>query len=367
MSCGDHRGGDVVRGRHRGYRRSMRVKGSVVVVTGASSGIGRATALALARRGAHVVLVARNAEALEDVAVRCGEVGPAALVAPADTSDPDEVEAVADTAVEARGRIDAWVNAASVTMFGALTEVPLEDVRRVLDVNVMGYVHGCRSALPRMIAQRRGVVVNVSSILGVIALPHGSAYTMSKFAIRGLSASLRQELRLGRVAGVDVCTVLPAAIDTPIFANAANHSGRRVRAVPPVYAPERVARIVVNQIRFPRREVVAGGVLGRMFVLQHRVLPGSAERLLAQDVDRFCLSRDESAPATSGNLYAPAIARAAVHGGWHGAHRERRRRWAGLGAVAAALLTAGTVHRVRSRSASRVRTATDHRRLLSPV
>lgn len=307
-----------------------------MVVTGASSGIGRATAGALAARGARVVLVARDADALQDVADGCAAAGAQAVVAPADVSDADAVEAAAERAVERFGRIDAWVNAASVTQFGSLLDTPLADVRRVLEVNTMGCVHGCRAALPRMIAQRRGVVVNVSSILGVIAQPRGAAYTMSKFAIRGLGMSLRQELRLDGVRGVHVATVLPAAIDTPIFADGANHSGRRARAIPPVYTPERVAKVVLGQIRFPRREVVAGGLLGRVFVAQHSVAPGLTERILADEFARVGLAEPGTAAATSGNLYEPAPAPRTVHGGWDGAGRERRRRAVGLAAAAAA-------------------------------
>lgn len=320
--------------------RGTRIRNGVVVVTGASSGIGRATALALAARRARLVLVARDAAALDGAAAECTAAGARALALPADVSDADAVEAVARRTVEHFGRIDAWVNAAAVTMFGAVLDVPLPDVRRVLDVNLMGSVHGCRAALPRMIGQGRGVVVNVSSILGVVAQPYGSAYSMSKFALRGLGTGLRQELRLSGAAGVHVCTVLPAAVDTPIWTDAANHSGRRVSAVPPVYTPERVARTVVHQIRFPRREVVAGGLLGRGLVALHAVLPGTAERLLAEAVDRWSLSRSEPAPDTPGNLYRPAPGPGRVHGGWHGARRERRRRALAAGA-AVAVATAG--------------------------
>jgi short-subunit dehydrogenase len=309
------------------------------VVTGASSGIGRATAMALAARGAHLVLIARDSESLQRAAEECRSAGAETLTVAADISDPECVEAAARRAVEHFGRIDAWVNAASVMMFGSLLEVPLDDVRRVLDVNLMGYVHGCRAALPRMIAQGRGVVVNVSSLLGVVALPYGSSYTMAKFAIRGLGGSLRQELRLSGVRGVKVCTVLPGPIDTPIFSNAANYSGRRSSALPPVCTPERVARIIVNQIRVPRAEVIAGGFLGHAFFLQHKVLPGTAERVLAWETDRWCLSRHETAPDGSGNLYRPAPGPGRTHGGWQGRRHERQRRAAGAVLTAAVLAT----------------------------
>ncbi|MEJ3653088.1 SDR family oxidoreductase [Actinomycetes bacterium KLBMP 9759] len=311
----------------------MRIDSSVVVITGATSGIGRATASELARLGARLVLVARDGDGLAEVAAECAELGGRPLVAAVDVVDAEAVDAVAERAVRHHGRLDAWVNAASVMVFGAFQDIPLADIRRVLDVDLMGYVHGCRAALPRMIEQGGGIIVNVSSILGVVAAPYASAYTMAKFAVRGLGSSLRQELRLAG-AGVHVCTVLPAAIDTPIFANAANHSGRAARAIPPVYTPERVAATIVGVLRRPRREVVAGGLLGRLFVWQHRAWPASAERLLAEDMDRLCLSRTEPAAPTSGNLYRPTPGR--IHGGWRAAARERIRAAVALLAVTTA-------------------------------
>ncbi|WP_049803468.1 SDR family NAD(P)-dependent oxidoreductase [Pseudonocardia dioxanivorans] len=143
--------------------------------------------------------------------------------------------------------------------FGAFLDVPLADVRRVLDVDLMGYVHGCRAVLPHMLERGHGVIVNVSSVLGVIALPYGAAYSMAKFGVRALGVSLRQELRTSGASGVRVATVLPAAIDTPIWRDAGNCTGTRLRLSPPTYTPERVARIVVDQLRVPRRGVVAGG------------------------------------------------------------------------------------------------------------
>jgi short-subunit dehydrogenase len=329
----------------------VRIDGSVVVVTGASSGIGRATALALAREGALVVLLARRAEALEQVAAECREAAQnrvwaehgSTLVVPVDVTDPDAVERAAVAAVQRFGRIDGWVNCAGVMMFGSLLETPLADLRRVLDVNIMGYVHGTRVALSRFAAQGSGVLVNLSSLLGRIAQPYGTAYTMSKFAVRALGVAVRAELRLAGVRGVSVCTVLPAAIDTPIYAAAANHSGRVPHPPPPVYRPERVALVVLEALRRPRPEVVAGGLLGRAFVLLHAVAPRLAERILAIDVDRSLRRSDGAVPPTSGSLHLPGAAPAAVHGGWDGARRERRRRAATL--AAAGVLAGAGFHR----------------------
>lgn len=304
----------------------VRIENSVVVVTGASSGIGRATAVQLARQGARVVLVARREDVLAEVAGECRDAGGGGvLVAPADVSDAAAVERVAERTVAEFGRIDGWVNNAGVTMFGRLVDVPLDDVRRLLDVNVMGQVHGARAALPRMIEQGSGVLVNVSSILGIIAQPYGSAYTMSKFAVRGLSFSLREELHRSGVTGVHVSTVLPAAIDTPVYASAANHSGREVGPPPPVYRPERVAATIIGQLRRPRRQVVSGGLLGRLFVLQHTLAPRLTENLLAREVDLTLTRTDPPVPATSGTLYEPAPGPTPPTGGWHGRRRERVR------------------------------------------
>jgi NAD(P)-dependent dehydrogenase (short-subunit alcohol dehydrogenase family) len=265
---------------------------------------------------------------------------------PADVSDAAAVERVAERAVAEFGRIDGWVNNAGVTMFGRLVDVPLDDVRRVVEVNLMGQVHGARAALPRMIAQGSGVLVNVSSILGVIAQPYGSAYTMTKFAVRGLSFSLREELRRSGVRGVHVSTVLPAAIDTPVYASAANHSGRRISPPPPVYRAERVAATIVAQLRRPRRQVVSGGVLGRLFVAQHRLAPRFTEHLLAREVDLTLARTDPPVPPTSGTLYEPATDPTPVDGGWRGARRERVRRVALV--LAAAGVTAGAAAVARS-------------------
>ncbi|MFF8605672.1 SDR family oxidoreductase [Streptomyces sp. NPDC015346] len=324
----------------------MRVRDSVVVITGASSGIGRATALAFARKGCPVVLASRRAEALEAVRRECERHrGAEALVVPTDVTDPAAVDELARRAVQRFGRIDVWVNCAAVTAFGPFEETPLEDFRKVLDVNVMGYVHGARAALRVMRGQGSGTLINVSSIVGVVSQPYTHAYGMSKYAVRALSASLRQELRLGGARDIHVCTVLPATIDTPLFEHAANYTGRKPLPMPPVYSPERVARTVVDLVRVPRREVVVGP-MGRSMVLESRVMPGMAERMMARQVDKTHLSRDEPAPAGHGNLHVPAPGTGAVHGGWGGRRRTAMRRLTAATVLACA--AAGVARRVRA-------------------
>jgi short-subunit dehydrogenase len=310
----------------------------VVVITGASSGIGRATALHFAKSGAALVLNARGVEALESAAAECRELGAEAEVVAADVTDEDAMLELAQRAVERFGRIDVWVNDAAVGVFGLLDELPMDDVRRVLDVNILGCVHGIRAALPILKRQGSGVIINVASLTAPIPQPYTAPYSMSKAAVRSLSASVRSELRLGGYTGVRVCTVMPPAIDTPFFDNAANYTGRKARAMPPVYSPEKVARTIGRLARSPRRESVVG-VIGRSLVQQGKLAPGMTERSMAVMVENTHLSKTEEVARTSGNLFAPSSASTsgAVHGGWNGGRKTAVR----VGAGSVALLAGG--------------------------
>jgi NAD(P)-dependent dehydrogenase (short-subunit alcohol dehydrogenase family) len=307
----------------------VRRRNFVVVVTGASSGIGRATALRFARKGAKVVLAARRGQALEELAAECERRGGEAVAVPTDVSDAEAVQRLAEQAVSRFGRIDVWINNTAVAFFSPFLDVPLEDFRRVMDVNVMGYVHGCRAALEQMQEQGSGVIVNVSSVVGEIAQPYTSAYSMSKAAIRALGVSLRSELRLAGRNQIKVCTVLPATIDTPFFEHAANYTGRKAVAMPPVYAPQKAARTIVDVSLSPRPETIVGP-LGRAMALQHRLTPRAMETLMAVQVDSAQLSRKEPAPPSRGNIYEPLPngPAATVEGGWHGRRKTAVRKMA---------------------------------------
>jgi NAD(P)-dependent dehydrogenase (short-subunit alcohol dehydrogenase family) len=185
-------------------------------------------------------------------------------------------------AVARFGRLDGWVECAAMTLHGALLDAPLDDLRRVLDVDVLGPVHGARAALPIMIAQQHGVFVVVSSVHGQVAQPFGAAHSMALAALRSMSAALRQELRLSGAHGVAVAVVLAPAVD--------DHPGPTVR---PVYPAERVAATVLRQLRRPRLEVVAGGPVAKALTHGHALVPGLTEWLVAEATRRARLDPAE--------------------------------------------------------------------------
>ncbi|MFP2896047.1 SDR family NAD(P)-dependent oxidoreductase [Corallococcus sp. 4LFB] len=270
-------------------------KKKVIVITGASSGIGRATALLLAKKGTHVVLAARREDPLEALAAECESHGVQALVVPTDVADAGAVKKLAEAAVGAFGHFDGWVNNAGVYMLGSLEETPDEAFRQLMETNFFGTVSGARVALARFRRQGYGTLVNVSSTFGAVPAPYLSAYVASKFAVRGFSASLRQELL---ETGIDVCTVMPAAIDTPLWRHTANYTGWRIRPVEPVYTPERVARTILRVLRHPQDEVIVGPA-GKSFAAMHGLLPRTFERTISP-ARTCCTSR------TSGRAPRPA-------------------------------------------------------------
>lgn len=286
--------------------------GSVIVITGASSGIGRATAREFSRRRMRLVLASRSSAPLREVAGECRRLGGQALAVATDMTDPEQVETLRAAAVAEFGRIDVWVNCAAVLLFGGFEATPPDLFRRVLDNNVMGYVHGSQAALRQFRLQGdKGVLINVSSILGVVPEPFVSAYVSTKYAIRGLTACIRQEVRA--CPGIRVTTILPAAIDTPIYQKAGNLSGRKVRTVLPVYRTERAARVIVRAASWRRREIKVGG-FAVILDLASRIAPSLLEPLLAR-VGPWLQFRSQQHPNYDGNLFeaAPPFD---VSGGW---------------------------------------------------
>ncbi|WP_141736356.1 SDR family oxidoreductase [Oligoflexus tunisiensis] len=311
-------------------KRSL--KDSVVVITGASSGIGRATALDFARSGARLVLAARGEDQLQEVANECQALGATAIAIPTDVSVLEAVNELATRAIDTFGGIDVWVNDAAVSLFARLEDAPWEDYRQVIETNVFGYIHGARAVLPHFRARGRGVLINVSSMVGKTGAPFLSAYATSKAAIIGLSDSLRQELM--DVRGIHVCTVLPASIDTPIFQHAANYTGKAIKPMNPIYDVEAVAREIVKLALHPRREVYVGAA-GRRIGFLSRIAPGLAERRMAKMVRKDHFSKASSA-SKEGNIHHPMPQVSGPSGNW-----RKREGQVGKGALVMGLAVLG--------------------------
>lgn len=300
-----------------GRRGLLDLNGAVVVVTGASSGNGRAIAHAFAAHGARLVLAARGLRALEEAAAECRALGGEAIAVPTEVGDAASMAALAAAALEAFGGIDVWVNDAAVLHFGRLDETPAEVVDQVIRTNVIGYLNGSREALRLFRRVRRGVLINVGSILGAIGHPYTAPYVASKFAIRGLTESLREEVL--DEPGIHVCAVLPAAIDTPIYQRAANFTGRRVRPIRLVHPPQVVAAAVVGLARRPRRRAYAGWS-ARPAVVGKALAPGLGERAVRLASDAMEIG-PERAACSPGNVFRPVADGYRVSGGWRSRYR----------------------------------------------
>jgi short-subunit dehydrogenase len=292
------------------------INDSVIVLTGASSGMGRATALELARRGASVVLAARRVTLLEKLAQECQQLGGQALVVPTDVTDEAAVQTLGQQALARFGRFDVWINNAGVIAFGRFADLPSKVFNRVIETNLLGYVYGARVALQQFYAQDYGILINNASVDSQLAAPYLSAYSAAKFAIRGFSESLREEVEiLDKKKQIEICTIKPATIDTPLFQHAANYTGRAVEALPPVYDVQTAVKTFVELVEKPQREVFVGSA-GRMLATMHALVPRAAEQTYAHQVEKGHLSTVRPAPATEGNLFAPMPEGVTAEDGW---------------------------------------------------
>jgi NAD(P)-dependent dehydrogenase (short-subunit alcohol dehydrogenase family) len=288
------------------------VAGRVVVITGASSGIGRETARQFAGQGASVVLAARGEDALASTADEVTAAGGTPLVVPTDVADWEQVQALATSARERFGRIDTWVNNASVSGFGELSEMPVDAIERILHINLLGQVYGAKAAVPIMRAQGHGVIIGVNSMLGVRSIPLQIPYCMSKFATTALYEGLRlEERRAG--SGVELTTILPSAIDTPFYDHAASWMGVRPAALPPVYQPAAVAEAIVFAADHPRRQIAVGGAGVGLGLLQ-RISPALTDRILGLADQIFVRQRTDVPDHGESNLWQPSPAAGTARG-----------------------------------------------------
>ena len=252
----------------------------VVVITGASQGIGRETALEMARRGASIVVAARNEEALKELAAQIDRIGAQAEAVVTDVGDAAQVERLADRAIERFGRIDTWVNNAAVSVYSTVDDLEPDEMERLMRTNLLGVMYGSKAAATRMKPRRSGTIINVGSALSERAVPLQSAYVASKHGVQGFSEALRLEL-MHEEAGVDVVLILPSSMNTPLFNFARSKVGVQPMPVPPVYEPRVVAEAICHAAEHGGREIVAGG-WGKLLTLAQWLSPSLTDRYMLQ-------------------------------------------------------------------------------------
>lgn len=256
------------------------IQGTTVVITGATSGIGRATALEFADAGAKVVVAGRREERLKELVAEVENKGHEALAVKTDVADQMQVEGLIAKAIERFGKIDTLVNNAGVGIAASFAEQSLEEFKQVMNVNFWGAVYACKAVVPHMRENKNGLIVNISSIFGKRGMPYETAYSASKFALAGFSEALRAELM---TENIDVSTIYPGAVQTEIFEAANNQTGLDLGASLPKFPAKEMARVIVQNARFPQAEVViAGDAIALNFF--NKLAPGLVDLALGWSV-----------------------------------------------------------------------------------
>jgi len=317
-------------------------KPEVVVITGASAGVGRATAHRFARDGAHIALLARGSDGLEVAAEEVRKLGGKALPIPVDVSDADAVEAAAERIEQELGPIDIWINDAMATIFAPVHEISAAEFRRATEVTYLGTVHGTMAALKRMRARNRGTIVQVGSALAYRAIPLQAPYCGAKFAIRGFTDALRVELMHAKSA-IHVTMVQLSAFNTPQFQWGRTKLPRRPQPVPPIFQPEVAAKGIHWAAHHRRRELYVGFPAVKA-IIGNKLFPRLADRDLVKLGYDGQMGKQPVPDDRPDNLFEPVIADYGTHGRFDACSKAHSLQlWATThrGLVAAGVLAAG--------------------------
>jgi NAD(P)-dependent dehydrogenase (short-subunit alcohol dehydrogenase family) len=271
----------------------------VVAIFGASSGIGRETALQFAKRGAKLVVAARNEAGLGTLIQEIAQLGGTATHVVADATSFDQVKAVADKAVELYGQLDTWIHVAAVNLYATFEQTTPEEFEQVVDVNLMGQVYGAMAALPYLRRTGRGALIHISSVEARRAFPYHSAYSAAKHGIDGFLEALRVELMHDKTP-ISVTNVMPASINTPLFNKSRSKIGVKPQGLPPIYQPESVAEAILYAAEHPTREIVVGGAGQTMLFLQ-KLSPS----LLDQIGFKLQQTKEPKSETEPNNLFEP--------------------------------------------------------------
>lgn len=285
------------------------LNGRTVVITGASSGIGRAAAEAFAREGCNIVLAARGREALDETAQLCRDLGAVALAVPTDVSVAGDVQQLAQTALQFNGRIDVWVNNAGVMATGMLEDMPIEAVDQIIKTNLLGYLHGAHTVLPIFKKQQDGVLINNISIGGWMPAPYGTAYSASKYGVRGMVESLQGEV--SHFPNIHVCAMYPAIQRSTGNMHSAKYSGFSSKIPPLSFDPRVLAAAMVKTAKYPRKEVYTDWS-SVLFKTVYGMFPKTVVNT-ASAAMRMMMKKD-APEGTNGNILTPSAEPHRIYG-----------------------------------------------------
>ena len=311
-----------------------KLTGQTIIITGASSGAGRAAAVEFAPYKPYLVLAARNETALQEVAGECRELGAEVLVVPTDVTDPKAMINLANATNDWKGHIDVWINNAGVLAAGDFDVTPIEVHEQVIQINLMGYLNGAHAVLPFFKKQQKGILINNISIGGFSPVPYGAGYTASKFGLRGFSKALKGELAAW--PNIHVCDMFPAFLDTPGIVHAGNYTGKHLKPAPPVYDPRRLAQAMVELVKNPKQNTYVGSV-SLLLKLSNALFPELTPKLTGFVMRRYFKVADPI-PSTSGNLFNTVNYGMSSHGGFGLPGKPKAHRKYIWGAVAAGLV-----------------------------
>lgn len=294
------------------YKTVFMLNQKTVVITGASSGAGKAIAIEFAQRAHKLVLAARNMVALEETAEECRAFGAEVKCVQTDVTEPTALINLASEADAFGGKIDVWVNNAGILAVGSFTETPLEVTEQVVRTNLLGYIYGAHAVMPYFKKQGHGTLINNISIGGFMAVPYGVGYSASKFGIRGFSSALKAEL--SAFPNIHVCDAYPAFLDSPGIQHAANYTGKALKPAPPVYDPRRLAMAIVSLADHPKSALMVGS-MSSLLRFAYGIFPGITTTLTKAVISTY-LKQAKDADKTNGNIFNTLAFGNSVFGGW---------------------------------------------------